>query len=399
MASRGSFGAGPQGPAGLSTGPASGDLGGTYPSPTLQPTASVASIIRANTLDQLAPAAANVNLNTHKIIGLVNGTVSTDAVAFGQIPTTLPPSGSATGDLAGTYPAPTLNTTSNVSTIIRANRLDQMAAPSASVNMNNQKLTNVSNATVTSDAVNLGQVPTSLPPNGAASGDLSSSYPAPTVAKINGISASGTPAYGQVLAANTSSAATWQILPGFMASTGVTSGGAMTQNGSDSTAFDIVQTVGYITDYVTTPANPTITKVTIPAQTVVISGLNATRTVNWWVADSTGTISSIGSNHLTETQRRNMIQLGATASVPGTGQILTIAPAPTQLIQPYNQLQDLMLSLGPFSISGNIISFNGANLAFNKTAGTAFFPNFKASTEPNDPHTVDDPASAPSSFR
>jgi hypothetical protein len=111
------------------TGPAGGDLTGTYPNPTIGPGAVGNAEISDVAYSKVTGAPA--------------------------IPTTLPPSGPASGDLTGTYPAPTIGAGA----------------------VGNAEISDVAYAKVTG-------APTSLPPSGAASGDLTGTYPAPTIGAL-----------------------------------------------------------------------------------------------------------------------------------------------------------------------------------------------------------------------
>lgn len=64
--------------------------------------------------------------------------------------------GSLVGDVTGTQGATALASTSNVNTIIRANRLDQMAVPTATVSFNSQVISNVATPVAATDAANKG---------------------------------------------------------------------------------------------------------------------------------------------------------------------------------------------------------------------------------------------------
>jgi hypothetical protein len=109
-------------------------------------------------LDQVSSPTASVGLNSQKITGLANGTASSDAAAFGQIP--------LAGTTGSTYAAG-----------------------------NDTRIT--------------GAVQGSATPGG----DLSGTYTTPTVAKVNGVAVNGTASHGKVIMATDGTTASWNTIP------------------------------------------------------------------------------------------------------------------------------------------------------------------------------------------
>ena len=178
-------------------------------------------------------------------------------------------------------------------------------------------------------------------------------------------------------------------------STGVVSGGRLSLS-ANPLAVDISETVGYVVDYATDDFRPAIARVHTTAQTVLLDAAALLRTATFWLIDSSGAVTQQATPP-TPTQRRTHIELGFSALLGGA--VTLVQSTATLLPQPANQVVDLLKALGPFSIGGNALSPNGANLSINKSAGTMFSHSFKYATAPDDPHTAVLPAQTPTQVR
>ena len=181
-------------------------------------------------------------------------------------------------------------------------------------------------------------------------------------------------------------------------STGIASGGEINASAVPA-SVDITAVDGYIVNYLAgTQAEPVITHVKTAAQTVALDAAALLRTTTWWLLDSTGAVIQQAAKP-DAVQRRTHIMLGVTAQVGGV--VVVDQSLPVILAGQANQVVDLMESLGPFNISGNLISANGANLTINHSSGTVFsraFGYFISGVLTNSPHVVTTQAQTPADF-
>ncbi len=174
-------------------GAAGGELAGTYPNPSIGSGVISTAKLADNSVTNIK--IADNAITTSKIL---DATITAAKLVTGVIPTSLPPSGTAGGELAGTYPNPTIG-----AGVITTAKLGDNSVTNIKIADNAITTLKITDASVTSAKLAAGVIPTSLPPSGAAAGDLGGTYPNPYVNKLQGVAVINTaPITGQVLKYN-----------------------------------------------------------------------------------------------------------------------------------------------------------------------------------------------------
>lgn len=182
-------------------------------------------------------------------------------------------------------------------------------------------------------------------------------------------------------------------------STGVIAGGELNVNAGNPAALDISAVTGYVVDDVTDVHSPSVTRVSTVDMTVALDGPALARTTTWWLMSAAGAVTQQATKP-TNTQRRTSLVLGVTGQTGGAiflDQTLPVLPG-----QPANQMADLMDALGPFSVTGNLITPNGVNLMINQSAGAMFSRAsnlFAGALLTRDPHLHPTLGQTPAQFR
>jgi hypothetical protein len=178
-------------------------------------------------------------------------------------------------------------------------------------------------------------------------------------------------------------------------STGVRSGGILSVN-ADPTKFDLTQFEAVCIDNTNPAAITRATSTCGPFTAETVTNLG-TQPITFLLADSSCTLIQQATAP-TPAERRQYAFVGR-INHSNLTDISFANSTPDLLISPTNQMFDLFDALGPFNVSGNVVSANGANLSINKSAGFLFQRAANYSTDNQAPNTTTNAGLVLATFR
>jgi hypothetical protein len=179
-------------------------------------------------------------------------------------------------------------------------------------------------------------------------------------------------------------------------STGTAAGGQITPNLVTPPDLDIAPLVGYVINQPQDGSEPVIVKVESEQRTESLTPASLARVLTWWLMDASGNVIQQGMSPTPEQRRYNLV-LGLTA-FDGGSTIVFNQMLPVSLNQALNQVADIMIGLGPFNRTGNLLSPVPGTLSFDKTEGTIFARAFNSNVDPDNPHISTSVAQTPVNF-
>lgn len=168
-------------------------------------------------------------------------------------------------------------------------------------------------------------------------------------------------------------------------STGVSKGGFLSIN-TNPAKFDMTQAYLSFSDSSADSDNPVIKTVTCPALTAQTITNLATSDITYVLLDNTCTVIQ-QTTYPTAAQQRQYAFIGRLSHVNHTS-LAAVINAQNFVVAPTSQLYDLFDAIGPFNVSGNIITPNGANLSINKSSGVIFRRSANVANSTQDPHNL-----------
>lgn len=177
--------------------------------------------------------------------------------------------------------------------------------------------------------------------------------------------------------------------------TGVVDGALLSIN-ADPTKFDLSAQVLSFSDYSSSLENPVVKSINCSAQTAV-SVTNLATADSTYISVSPSCTIIQSTSFPTQVQRRTNAFIGRLSHINRTS-VTVVTSLANLVVDSNSQLYDLYDAIGAFNISGNVISPNGANLSFNRSAGSIFRRSANYPSSKQNPHVVSFSSATASNF-